>query len=1566
MDDIKIRLALEGADQVQSGAKKAADGLTQLGAAGAQAGQQTQLSGQQLAQVSAQLQDFFVQVQGGQAPLTALLQQGSQLSAVFGGVGNAAQAVASLITPTVALLGTAAVTVGVLAKAYSDGAAETQAYSRALILTGNAAGMTVGQLNALARAQSQIVGTQGEAAKALAALAATGQITGDAFIRAGEAATRLARVGVPLEETVKKFASLGKEPLKAVIDLNEAENFLTESVYKQIKALSEQGKLLEAAALAQTSYADVGRDRAEKLTASLGTLQRAWAAVGTEAAKVWDRMLGVGRAQTTEDRIKTLQAELEQLDAKFARQSKPLFGSSITTAAQDAAALEKRRAGIRDLVAELFKKLDIERLNAQAEADGAQGVKTLIKANEDAGKAAKALAAERDRESVALEKAIGLSGSYQKDLIEYDRLRRRGLLTEQQYVKAVEDLIKAQPMVREQLQAQADADKQVADAMTRGNDLYTRQIEVLNQSAEAVAKQVLKLREEEEALALVESQNITLAQAIEQVAIKRLQEQQAAANGDLGTVDAIQREIDARRELATLMDSKAGRDAAKKSAEEAAREWKRASDEVERTITDSLMRGFEAGKGFGQTLRDTLVASFKALVLRPTIQAIVQPVAGAATGLLGSLVPGLASASTGGTGASFGGGLGGLGGFGSLFSSAKDWTLNFGGSASVAAADLGSFLYNQGFESAGRLIASNSGAIGDALNMGGNVLGYGNALYSLSQGKYGTAAGSAIGTYFGGPIGSAIGSAIGGAIDKAFGSVGTNQRGGAYLSNGVTGQFVNNGGFGLDRAYGDSIGKYFSQSVQSALQEITGAGAGLLNSVSTAFGGMNGYQVGAFFASDNNRASQGNRSVIGPNGQILSSWSGSGLASDPTTGLKQLTNALASDVKAALEQINIPMWAQDQLKALSSDVTFEQLGGVAQSILTTQQALVQLGEAMPQLSSLTDEAVSGLLKAMGGIEGLKASASAYYDAFYSDAEKNARATAALGDAMARLGLQVPTTREGFRKLVEAQDLTTESGRAAYAELLKLSPAFAALVPATIELSQAADTTAADLARAAERMAEAGRRVLADLAGEQTSLQVELLRAQGNLTGAADLARQQALAKLIEGLSAQDAAAATAAYDFNAALRAQIDALTAAKAAAEQAAQAEAQRQAAILQQREGIQSQIDQLTGNTAAIRARELAALDETNRALQQRLYALQDEAAAAQAAAQAAQELAAKQAAIAQQRDGIQARIDELTGNTAAIRERELAGLDESNRALQQRVYALQDEAAAAQLAAQAAQELAAKQQAVAQQRDSIQARIDELKGDTAAIRARELAGLDASNRALQEQYYALLDAKAAAEQAAQAQAAANQAAQQAAQAAEQVRNAWRNVSDSLLEEVARLRGQSAGQGATGLAAAQTRFAVATAQARAGDQEAAKLLPALSRNLLELFGANARTRAELDRAQAQIAASLESTASTLGSMFGFSVSTGAAAQPFDVQSLLREVVATAPIVNGASAPQQTASATQNSMSALVDEVRALRAETEVLRDYAQRSAAADERTRDVLVNVTEGGRAMQVENAS
>src|SRR3990167_8653696 len=108
--------------------------------------------------------------------------------------------------------------------------------------------------------------------------------------------------------------------------------------------------------------------------------------------------------------------------------------------------------------------------------------------------------------------------------------------------------------------------------------------------------------------------------------------------------------------------------AVKKANDKILAEQKRSSDEIERMISDGLMRGFESGKGWAENFRDMLVNMFKTLVLRPLIQPIAQAganlVTGAASSAFGSSMFGNVAglAASGGALASVGGWMGTAGG----------------------------------------------------------------------------------------------------------------------------------------------------------------------------------------------------------------------------------------------------------------------------------------------------------------------------------------------------------------------------------------------------------------------------------------------------------------------------------------------------------------------------------------------------------------------------------------------------------------------------------------------------------------------------------------------------------------------------------------------------------------------------------------------------------------------------------------------------------------------------------------------------------------------------------------
>lgn len=115
------------------------------------------------------------------------------------------------------------------------------------------------------------------------------------------------------------------------------------------------------------------------------------------------------------------------------------------------------------------------------------------------------------------------------------------------------------------------------------------------------------------------------------------------------------------------------------------------------------------------------------------------------------------------------------------------------------------------------------------------------------------------------------------------------------------------------------------------------------------------------------------------------------------------------------------------------------------------QVMDTLGLQAMAVSMAGGDMASSLVELFGGLEAFGQASTAYYQAFYSDAERLATSERQLTSALGALGLAMPGTRDGFRALVEAQDLTTEAGRSTYATLMGLAPAFAELTQTMAQL-----------------------------------------------------------------------------------------------------------------------------------------------------------------------------------------------------------------------------------------------------------------------------------------------------------------------------------------------------------------------------------------------------------------------------------------------------------------------------------------------------------------------------------
>jgi hypothetical protein len=260
-----------------------------------------------------------------------------------------------------------------------------------------------------------------------------------------------------------------------------------------------------------------------------------------------------------------------------------------------------------------------------------------------------------------------------------------------------------------------------------------------------------------------------------------------------------------------------------------------------------------------------------------------------------------------------------------------------------------------------------------------------------------------------------------------------------------------------------------SPDSQKMTDSIASSVANILNSTATTFGKSAGYSAATAFADDTSKDGAWGALLINKMGDKLIDWDSNRQSrwaprefADGQAGRDQYIAALSASVRTALDSIGLPAWAQKMLDGLGSAPSIEALSSVVDNINATQQALVVMGNALAGFATLSDGAVSSLIAASGGIQALAGNANTYYENFYTDAERAAKTTKQVTEALSAFGIAMPATREEYRAQVEAQMALGESAAPAVAVLLKLSGVVAGLIPA----ADAASTALGDVTKKA--------------------------------------------------------------------------------------------------------------------------------------------------------------------------------------------------------------------------------------------------------------------------------------------------------------------------------------------------------------------------------------------------------------------------------------------------------------------------------------------------------------------
>lgn len=670
---------------------------------------------------------------------------------------------------------------------------------------------------------------------------------------------------------------------------------------------------------------------------------------GTAASRVADDLgVTLDVAERLSPVLKGLRDGTEDVGSAFTR-----FGTQLLSGNKDAVALA---TAMRDLANGEKDAYAASSALSEALDRMAKGHVRTKKETEEAAKASKAYAdetqrmAEAARELVAslLGQSSGLSADFFKKWETLGQAYKAGAISLQDLTDAQAALLAQQPAMK---QAAKDAEDY----------------------GKALASTVGAL--EDRALALEsELANYGLTKAeIERTTIARLEEVRAiaAANGATDEyLRNVDREIEARKRIASATAGIEVADANRKAAEKAAQEWERTANAIEDALIDALMEGGKSGAEYIEGL-------FRAMVLRPIVQAIVAPIAGQITGAMG-----------------FGGQAQGGGGFGiyptslipgSALGSAALWA----GSALGAGTLAGGFL--TGF---GTSLASGAGTLG-----------------SLSAGAslFGTAGGGAAGA--GMILGAAL-PVIGGALALAslFGAFDKkpSDKSAWATINPLTGALSNVGSMTGKKDPGQQARDQTAQLAQFLAS--FAADAGINRALTVMTGQRDGFRIDL---------AGGLRTPTAPRGNGGYGYNFGAVGED---AFKRILNDLVDE--GTLPQETIDAWRELRTDAQGAardaqeqmDVLDLLVNGVSAAEIERANIMQQAGETLAAAYARMI-AVENAIRA--GIS----------EAFDSPAER-------LAAAFASLGVTIPQTAEAYEQIVRSQDLTTEAGRNLAVSLLQ--------------------------------------------------------------------------------------------------------------------------------------------------------------------------------------------------------------------------------------------------------------------------------------------------------------------------------------------------------------------------------------------------------------------------------------------------------------------------------------------------------------------------------------------------
>jgi len=261
-----------------------------------------------------------------------------------------------------------AASTGTLVAAFIDGQREVEGFSRAIALSGNYAGMTVGSIHAMAdevAASTNI--TIGGAKDIASAMVSTGRIGRDAIRPVTMAIAEYAQVaGISAADAEKAMGKMFIDPLRGARELNDTFHFLTTSNMDYIQALVQSGN----ESLASAFLADKLTDRLKSQEVQVSWLTEKYNKLKAAMSQGWDKLID----PSLETKLASVEAKINKLKGG---DNNKLFGWNGAVHQQAVNELLKERDILVAKIAAAARKADADAI-ASAKIEESNSLRVLV------------------------------------------------------------------------------------------------------------------------------------------------------------------------------------------------------------------------------------------------------------------------------------------------------------------------------------------------------------------------------------------------------------------------------------------------------------------------------------------------------------------------------------------------------------------------------------------------------------------------------------------------------------------------------------------------------------------------------------------------------------------------------------------------------------------------------------------------------------------------------------------------------------------------------------------------------------------------------------------------------------------------------------------------------------------------------------------------------------------------------------------------------------------------------------------------------------------------------------